>query len=263
MRLYFTVLVVIAVTAGSMPSPAQAGFGFRLNGGIAYVTYSDFNDYADFMNERELPAMGVTEKIDNIHWVPEVNGEFLISPFPSLTIGVGAGMITGTSTFSFAVGSEGLSYEHTVKAYPLGATGYFNIPMPGAPIKPYLHGGFAAVYSKIAFDVKLTAGGVTGGLDAELTTWGFAVHGGGGVMFTLFPNVSIDLGFKGRWANLTGYEGTGTFLGEGSFDVFLAKEHTPEHILYGPEKVERRDLYEEASVDLSGFAVTLGVTVSF
>lgn len=263
MRLYLTVLVVIAITSVSIPSTSMAGFGFRVNGGIAYVRYSDFNDYADFENERELPAMGVTEKIDNIHWVPEVNGEFLISPFPSLTIGVGAGMITGTSTFSFAVGGVGLSYEHTVRAYPIGATGYFNVPVSASSIKPYLHGGFAAVYSTTAFDAKLTAGGVTDGLDAELSTWGFEVHGGGGVLFTLFPNVSIDLGVKGRWANLTGYEGTGTFIGEGSFDVFLAKEHTSESILCGPEKVENRELYEEASVDLSGLAVTLGVSVSF
>ncbi len=263
MRSYFAVLVAVAFAAGSVPSTAQAGFGFRLNGGFAYVTYSDFNDYADFISERMLPAIGVTEKIDNMHWVPEVNGEFLVTPFPYLTIGVGAGMISGTSTFSFAVGGEGLSYEHTVKAYPLGATGYFNVPTPGAFIKPYLRGGFAAVRSTITFDFELTAGGVTDGLDAELTTWGFAMHGGGGVMFTLFPNVSIDLCVEGRWANLTGYEGSGTFLGEGSFDVFLAKEHTSGYILYGPEKVENRDLYEEASVDLSGFAVTLGVVISF
>ena len=263
MRQYCIMFVAAALAAFVMPAPAEAGFGFRVNGGLAYVTYSDFNDYAKYMNDKELPLIGVTDKLDEIRWVPEINGEVLFSPVPAITIGAGAGMISGKSEFSFSYADNGYFYEHTVKAYPLSLNGYFDPPLTGIAIKPYLRGGIAAVYSKITFDVTLTAGGVTDGLDAELTTWGFEMHGGGGLRFAIFPMVSIDLGVVGRWANLKGFEGTGTFVGEETSDLYLAKDESAEYFLYGPEKVENRDEYEEASVDLSGMAVTIGVTVAF
>lgn len=263
MKRCYVVLVVIAAAACVAPSPADAGFGFRLNGGLTYVTYSDFNDFVTHVNEKELPAIGITGTLDDIHWVPEVNGEVLFSPVPMITVGVGVGIISGKSEFSYMVLGVESTYEHTMKAYPLAVTGYYDISVPGASIDLYVQGGVAAIYSKITFDTKLSAGTVTEGLDAELTTWGYELHGGGGVKFSIFPMVSIDLGIRGRWANLDGYEGTGTVIGEGDYDVFLAKEETETYFLYGPEPVEHRDQYEEASVDLSGFAVTLGVTVSF
>jgi len=263
MQRYFVIVLAVAVAACAVPAPVDAGFGFRLNGGLAYVTYSDFNDFVAHVNEKELPALGVTGTLDNIHWVPEVNGEVLFSPLPMITVGVGAGIISGKSEFSYMIFGVESIYEHTLRAYPLAVTGYYDISVPGAAIDLYVQGGFAAIYSKITFDTKLTAGDDSEGLDAELTTWGYELHGGGGVKFAIFPKVSIDLGVRGRWASLDGYEGTGTVIGEGDYDVFLAKEKTEDYFLYGPEQVEHRDQYEEASVDLTGFAVTLGVTVSF
>jgi opacity protein-like surface antigen len=267
MKRYYMVMFAVAVAVCMPPSPARAGFGFRVNGGLAYVTYSDFNDFVEYVNETEFPALGITDRLDNIHWVPEVNGEVLFSPVPSFTIGVGAGYISGKSEFSISFIDGGYMFEtmykHTVKAYPLSLNGYFDIPVPGMAIKPYLQGGIAAVYSKITFDFEVTVLDGSEGLGAELTTWGFAMHGGGGVKFAIFPKVSIDLGIRARWANLKGYEGTGAFLGEEAEDVFLAKEQDAEYFSYGPESVENKGQYEEGSVNLSGFAVTLGVAVSF
>lgn len=267
MKRYYVMMFAIAVAVCMPPSPVHAGVGFRVNGGLAYATYSDFNDYVEYVNETELPALGIMDKLDDIHWVPEVNGEVLFSLVPSFTIGAGAGFISGKSEFSLSFDSGGYTFEtmykHTVKAYPLSLNGYFYIPVPGIAVKPYLQGGIAAVYSKITFDVELRVLDDVEGLSAELTTWGFALHGGGGVTFAIFPRVSIDLGVRARWANLKGYEGTGAFLGEEEEDVFLAKEEDAEYFSYGPESVENKDQYEEGSVDLTGFAVTLGVMVSF
>ncbi len=263
MKRYYMMMFVVAVAVCMQPLPTHAGIGFRVNGGLSYATYSDFNDYVKHVNEVELPAIGVMGTLNDIHWVPEVNGEVLFSPVPKITIGAGAGFISGKSEFSYMIGFIESKYKHTIKAYPLALTGYFDFSLPGASIDLYLQGGVAAVYSKITFDMKLTDGTNTDGLDAELTTWGYELHGGGGVKLAIFPKVSIDLGIRARWADLTGYEGTGAVIGEGDYDVFLAKDTEEGYVLYGPESVENNDQYEEGSVDLTGFAVTLGVTVSF
>jgi hypothetical protein len=263
MRRLGMMLIAAAIGALAPATQAGAGVGFRVNGGFAYIRYSDFNAYADFVNERELPALGVGDRLDNIHWIPELEGELLLAPIPALTIGAGAGIVSGKTEFSFRVGEDGAVYGHTVRAYPFGATAYFNVPLPAAPIRPYLFGGAAAVYSRITFDLKLTSGGFTDGLDAELTTWGLELHGGAGLTFPIFTSVSIDLSVAGRWADLSGYEGSATFIGGEVTDVYLAKEKSGVQSFYGPESVENRDEYEEASVDLTGVAVTVGVTVAF
>lgn len=261
---HLTLLCVAFIALVS--ASAQGGVGFRLKGGFSYIRYSDYNDFADHITDVVLPEQGIAGELGNIHWVPEFSGEVMVSLVPSFSVGVGAGMIYGKSDFSFGVVGSEFTYEHTVKAYPITVTGYFNPPLPLGVMKPYVFGGAGMYYSRITFEQMVTGGGQSVVFDAELTKWGFGLHGGVGFEFSIAPVVSIDVGFSGRWVRIEGYEGTATMTnGETvDMDIFLVGgEDEDGDPIFGPESVDEKDQWEEGSVDLSGFGFTIGVKLMF
>jgi len=248
--------------------PADAGVGFRVTGGISRIAYGDFNRFVDFVNdviaETDTAAgSGPIGQIDHINWVPEASAELLYGIAPPVTVGVGAGIISGSSKFTFDVGGNTLSFRHQVKAYPFTATAYVNIPAPVPFAKPYAFLGGGLYYSKISFTTSVTSNDTTGVSDAELTHWGLGVHGGAGFEFSFAPMVSIDLSVHGRYARIKGYRGTSTLNGAHPEDVFLASFVQAGDVNFGPEPVADLAKFQEGSVDLSGFGVSVAVKVAF
>jgi hypothetical protein len=150
-----------------------------------------------------------------------------------------------------------------VKAFPLTATVYVKLPpLPFA--KPYAFAGGGMYYTKASFDETVTSGGSADESKADLTKWGFGLHGGAGLSFALAPRVGLDVGVKGRWADVKGLTGTATGPDGKPVDVFLAYYTDEEGALrFGPEALSDKGAYGEGSVDLSGYAFTLTVTVAF
>lgn len=250
-------LVITAVLL--VPCAAMAGFGARLTGGLTHISYSDYNDWADDVN---ASAAGLTE-IDNINWVPEFGAEVFYPFSPMIEIAAGAGMISGSADLSYSVMTSSLSIEHKMKAYPFSLNAYFRPSVPFASIKPFLYGGGALYYSKLDFGFRMTDSGISDGYDAELTTWGFGLQGGGGIEFSIAPTVSLEIGFRLRWADLDGYEGTATSLDGETRDIFLVGHDDDRGFLYGPEDVSEKDNYDEGSVGLSGYSIVLGIKAGF
>jgi opacity protein-like surface antigen len=260
-RFVAAALAALALLAGAVP--ASAGVGVRVSGGIGYVSYGDFNDFAAYINDEVLAPEGVSGTVDAIHWIPEFSGEITIPLAPMLELGVGGGIVSGSSSFSFAVGGNGLDYKHTVKAYPFTATAYVRLPaLPFA--KPYAFAGAGAYYTKLTFEETVEESGVSDGFTADLTTWGFGLHGGAGLTFAVSPKISIDLGVKARWASFSGFSGTATARDGTSTDVFLASYiDAVDGRVFGPESTADAGTYPEGSVDLSGVAFMLAASVSF
>lgn len=252
-------MAIITIAALLFPGEAVAGFGLRLTGGFSHIAYGDFNDGVDAIN---TVYAGIAE-MDNMKWVPEFGGEFYYSIIPMLEIGIGGGMIAGSSELSFSMMGVNLSSNHKMKAYPVSLTAYFRPKVPFVSMKPYLFGGGGLYYSKLDFDLNLTSPGESEGYSAELSAWGFGLHGGGGVEFSIMPAFSFDIGFKMRWADIDGFEGTMTELGGEEVNAYLMGDEIGGMWEYGPQDVALKDQYEEGSVDLSGFEIYIGLKAGF
>jgi opacity protein-like surface antigen len=254
---------LLVLAAALVSASAWAGIGVRVSGGLSYISYGDFNDFADYVNSELLAPNEASGEIGSIHWVPEFGGEIVLPLMPKLDLGIGAGAIMGTSEFSLGAGDDRFDYKHTMNAYPIVATAYVRLPLlPFA--KPYAFGGGGLYYAKLTFDETVTTGGASSGFGAELSKWGFGLHGGAGLSFSFSPAVTFDVGVKGRWARITGFEGTATRTDGEVVDIFLASYVDDEGGLnFGPEAVADKRTYGEGAVDLSGFAFILTLTVAY
>ncbi len=250
--------LVIVLLAGSN---AGAGVEFRLMGGMDYIAYDHFNNFADNLND-DLANLGVSEEIGNIHWVPEINGEVKISLLPLLSTGFSAGYIYGKSDFSLEEGSTSLSLDHNIKVYPLMLTGYVNPPIPFA--EPYLYAGAGLYMARMEFDQSFSEGGDSYGYTAELEKTGFGLHGGAGMKFSFTPLIGLEVGVRGRWADIKGFEGTAEDSEGEKEDVILVyQEEDDGDVVFGPESKDNPDNYGEGSLDLSGFGFYVGLSVGF
>jgi hypothetical protein len=250
------VLFAVAAWAGT----AHAGFGVAVRGGYANIAYGDFNDYVDAAN---VSLAGVAE-MDRISWVPEASAEITFTITSEFSGGVGIGYLKGTSEFGFSIGPDALSYTHSVRAVPLTATAYWEPRMTS--LQPYLFGGVGFYHTQLFFEQSATIGGETASFEADLTKWGFGLHGGAGLRFEIAPPVGFDIGVTGRWASISGFEGTATNQDGDAYDVNLVRDTVDDPIAgqvdyYGPWPAEEE--YEEGTVDLSGFTLFIGVSVAF
>jgi hypothetical protein len=239
---------------------ASSETGIRLNAGMSRVSYDDYNKFVDEVN-KSLSSIGL--ELEKLHWLPEIQGEFIYSPLPLITVGAGAGMLFGKAELSSGLIGQ---MEYGVKTYPITVTGYFKPDLPLMPVKPYAFFGLGMYYSKINFELDQNfVQGVSE--SADMTTWGFGFHGGAGLEFSILPALSLELGVRARWAELKGFEGTGTDANGDPVDVFLVSDE----ILYqgnyypafGPLDVAEKDKYNEGALDLSGYGFSLGLKFAF
>jgi opacity protein-like surface antigen len=241
---------------------ASAGIGVRVSGALSYVSYGDFNDAADYANSEVLWASGATGEVGAIHWIPEFGGEVIIPVIPRLSVGVGGGIVFGKSSYVLRTSLGAYSYEHAMKAYPVTATAYVNLPpLPFA--RPYCYLGAGAYRAKLTFE-ESTSGTSTDEASAELQKWGFGFHGGAGLSFDIVPKVQFELGLKWRRVVVKGFEGTRRNPDGSSTGVFLASYTDADgNLNFAPESTADKGVFSEGSVDLSGFSFMLGFTVSF
>ncbi|MCK4235579.1 MAG: outer membrane beta-barrel protein [Candidatus Krumholzibacteria bacterium] len=272
MRALFRVFLLVMVLSFVLSASGEAQVGFRVKGGFSYIAYGEYNDFADNNNEMLLEAKIAGAEYDNMNWVPEFGGEVTLSVIPTVTVGLGAGMILGTADFAFSMVTLNANYEHKMKAYPITATGYFKPAVPFTFAKPFFFGGIGLYYSKLTFSESYESSVVmpdTTSYDSELTKCGFGLHGGAGIEFVIAPMVSFELCVMGRWVDIKGYEGTRTRADGTSEDVYLAYDsvyiarYGVDVPYYGPLSVDEKSRYEEGSVNLSGYGFTLGLRVAF
>lgn len=246
------VVLVIALTVVAAAVPAEAGFGIKLKGGYSYISYSDFNDWVDLSNS-EIPNGSPT--LDNINWVPEFSAEFVFPILPTFSGAVGIGYISGKSDYSVDFGGDSFSILHKVKAMPILLNVYWEPPL--VSINPFVYGGVGFYKTSLEFKYGLISGGNYEGFESELDKWGFGLQAGGGVRIALVPTMSLDIGAQGRWADISGFEGTTTTSDGENVDSYLAKYDN----YFGPEPVETGQ--PEGSVSLSGVTIFIGLTFGF
>ena len=259
MKVVLSVISAAAiVVAGAGVS--EAGIGFRATGGLSHISYGDFNDWVDEVNY----LLAGSSEYSDIKWVPEIGGEFYYSIVPMFEIGLGGGMIMGKSDYSISAGDISTSFEHKVKGFPINANIYFKPNIPFASMKPYVFIGGGTYYTKLNFEVYSNYGGEQK-RTSELSSWGWGIHGGGGLEFSIIPSLSLDLGVKIRWASIDGFKGTTTDLSGKTYDVYLLKGVDPDtHLpVFGPGDEDEKKIYDEGKVDLTGYTIYIGFKAGF
>ena len=252
------IVLIMLMAMFAFASTAHAGVGVRAWGGISHIGYGQFNEWVDAFNAQPI-IVASGQEIDNMNWVAEFGGEVLFSAVPLIDVGVGSGMMLSSSNISISGAGEVFGIEHKMRSYPFTATAYFKPAVPLAFLKPIVYGGIGLYRTTLTWDWTDTVTPLY--WSAELDKWGFGMHGGAGVEISVMPMVSIDLGVRGRWAKIKGFEGSCTHSEDGEFDIFLAYDE--ELSLFGPENVANSEDYEEGEVDLSGFGFVFGIKMMF
>ncbi len=265
------VLALLIVFTGVLTVSDKAeAIGVRISGGYTYIKYSNFNNWVDYVNNTILPLATITgATFDKINWIPEFKGEVLLPGIPFIESGLGAGIIMGSSDFALSMQGQNLSLKHKMRAYPLTYTAYFDIPVPFVNIKPMVYGGLGAYYSKITFSESVS-GVENYSSESDLTTWGFGIHGGAGIAFSVAPTITIDLSIFGRWADIKGFDGTMTDPDGDSEDAYLAYDEIYDlygfgknDLYYGAMSNDMKSTVAEGSVDLSGYGFAVGLKIGF
>ena len=258
MKKLIALMIAFAITAAAVP--AEAGLGIKVKGGYTWISYGDYNDWVDKSNI-EIPTGYPT--YEKLHWIPEISAEFTFPLLPSFSGSVGVGYLSGKADYNVNFSVYMYSYVHRVKSMPVFLNVYWEPPLE--VINPFVYGGIGFYRTNLEFDESLTEGGQTEGGSCELDKWGFGLQAGGGVRIALAPTISFDVGIQGRWADISGFEGTATNLDGDQKEVYLGKgEVEIENIVmpyYGP--AEKDSGLEEASVNLSAFTIFIGLTVGF
>ncbi len=258
MNKVITLMIALTVIVASMP--AEAGLGVKLKGGYTYISYGDYNDWADEVN-KAIPSEYPT--YDNINWIPEVSAEFTFPIFPAFSGGVGVGYLSGKSDYNATIGTVSVSEVHKVKAIPVLMNVYWEPSLQS--IKPFVYGGIGFYRTSLEFASSFSQGGQIDGYTADMEKWGFGLQGGGGISLSLAPKVSFDVGIQGRWAEISGFEGTATRLNGDQKEVYLGKGWEEvdgvDVYYYGP--ISKDETMEEASVNLSGYTIFIGLTIGF
>ncbi len=225
MRRFSTVICLTILSMLLLAGSSQAGLGVRISGPATHVSLGQFNDYVDAFNSEYLS--GTPYSWNNLNWMPEFSGEILYNVTPMLDVGIGMGLIVSTSELSIIAGLESSSEKHKLRSYPFTATGYYEPGWALGPFKPFFYGGAGIYYTNWTYSTAYMGTRDDFSYEWNLTKWGFGLHGGLGVEISILPKLSVDVGFKGRWANFKGFEGKDPFEGD---DVILGVG-TIEHVV--------------------------------
>jgi opacity protein-like surface antigen len=263
-------LLAVSLLAGT----SYAGLGIRVSGPTTHLSLGQFNDFVDAFNSEFLA--GTPYSYNNLNWVPEFNGEVLYSAMPMLDIGIGAGIMLSTSELAISAGLASSTEKHKLRSYPFTATGYFNPSWPLGPFRPFFYGGAGVYYTSWTYSSAYMGPGTDFSYEWEMTKWGFGLHGGAGFEISILPKLSVDIGFKGRWASFKGFEGkdpvegedvvlaTGTItqtveISPGVYETYIVPVFLP----MLPEFVSETASVQEAEIDLSGYSIVFGIKVMF
>jgi len=266
--------VVLAVSLGwTGPASAQSRFGFKLYGGLGYLSGGDINTGCQGISDLYGELFGSTYHYSLIggyepfHLGMNFGGEIFYQVTPKIAIGLGVGYMNATResslTITNGVESAVVYWKPEVKAMPVTLQFHYFVPVAGG-VKLVLSTGVGVVIAN--FDLNQTM------FSDEMETMktsavGFGAQGGLGLEIELAKNISLTLDFLGRYAQVNGLTGTwssdpdtegklwfldATIAGKGPYSIITLSEGIPS----GEGAVMTN--VREAKLGLSGFSAIIG-----
>jgi opacity protein-like surface antigen len=277
MILVFCALVLSLALIYS-PAQAQVKLGFKVAGGVAYVGGGDINaglkGYSDFYNDLYSPVYNTSGGYSPFHWGMDILAEIQLKFSPNFTLALGSGYISATKSSQLNIPYGATAYQEkwapSVSAIPVTLTFYYFLPM-GNSARVFFDAGAGYYFGKYTDTWHIV---FLGEADAN---WdlsggsGLGFHGGAGLEIDLAPNIALLVEVRGRYASLSGFNGTekigsstytgdlyyyeGNLLGVGVYPLIDVGTEMPS----GTGISNAR----KAKLDLSGFCAVAGFVIHF
>lgn len=287
--LSLSILLIFFLAIPIHAQDSSQKFSLKLASGYGNTTGGDVQSMADGVNEvladmAALAGFTVTDKLENVKWGAEFEGEFVFNINRKFAVSLGVEHITRTIDSMAAVelgalARLSLEWEPEYTATPLKLSGYYYIPV-GSSLKGYVKAGMGYYFAKIKYKIREEEEllGITyyEQQDGEAKDNGLGFHGGLGLEYSVSMNVAFFVEGTGRYVNLKDWDventhssPAGTYSETGKF--WYAEEYNQETDKF----YETIQLYEQkpddpgfrnvrkAEISLSGFTLRLGVKIGF
>lgn len=280
----------------------KLSFSIILTGGQRYTSIGDMNkhleNFDNHLSELTSYEGSKIKKLNNDKKTLE--GEIRLDVSSKFAIGFGIEGISdkNESRFEFKdpwpwiAGIDGLeSYPHTISTQPevsavnfkLGT--YYTIPLVrriylflDGGIDYYISKAHLHKYHKILGPISIYDSLILKEEDYDVTANGLGFHGGIGFEYKILDDLSLVLGFQGRYARIKNLKGTEMITerigidpeereGEGVLHIgekMWLGEYFPDLIIFEsqPSGGEFRNV-REAVLDFSGYSLRLGLKINF
>lgn len=259
--------------------------GFKLSGGYAYLNLKNTNrsmeDWAEW-EKREAEAnrnwQYLGKKVGDLHAGIDFEGEFLVSFFDRLEIGLGTGYIYADLNeeeieVSVQRPAEPIShvYPLTVSAYPLVLSAYYFFPLKSG-IRLFIRAGGGIAWAKYvnreARKLESTPRYNYFGLE-QASASGSMLLGGIGLAYETEAGIRFFIEGSTRRAKISGFTGENILEEKGTLYHF--EEYIPDLDFWQTKNEIRAEKpsgsnyrsVSEALVDFSGFSVKIGFAIRF
>lgn len=217
-------------------------------------------------------------EIKDLHLLTSFEGELIVTLNPRLAVGIGTGYIYLEATEE----KTGITLERpqdtlisvhptTINAYPLRLSGYYFIPLK-EQLRLYVRCGAGLVWAKyverLGFRVQPDENFIQI-LNQKATAQGYSFFSGFGFMWEASPLMHFFIEAEANLTKISGFQGdmpggeTGTLFYYEEYDPFLDLWEAQNILLKEPPTGPYIRSVEEAVVDLSGFSIKIGVTITF
>ena len=288
-KLFLLILFVYFLTIPIHAQNSFEKFNLKLSGGYGIIAGGDMRAMTDGVNEvladlAALEGFTVTDKLQNAKWGAEFGGEFIFNINRKFSVSLGIEYIRKAidSLAAIELGEIArlsLEWEPEYTAIPIMLSGYYFLPL-GKNTKSYVKVGVGYYFAKIKYTTRDEEEmlGITyyEQQDGEAKDNGFGFHGGLGLEYSVASNIALFAEGTGRYVNLNDWEvenlksssmgeadETGKFwyaeeYNEGTGKFYATMQLSEER----PDNPSLRNV-RKAKISLSGFALKLGIKISF
>ncbi len=285
-RMAITLLAIVLTLAATAPTAcfgSDLKLSLNLYGGLNYLSGGDLNTGLQGMNDydgRFFWYFGLSHtggEYEPVHLGMDFGGDLILQITPALGLGLGSGYLQGKSESHITYGPVNAGDDTTAKlnAVPIRLSVFYTVPA-GRVLAIRLQAGLAYYLAKMTYDWRSHAALSWNLVQADTHGGGLGIHGGLGLEFNVSPALSLLLEGRGRYANLSGFEGSLTISGPGgSFESANGKVYyyvlnagvlgsfpaiTP---LNAAPTIPAISQAREAKIDFSGFSMVAGFIFRF
>ncbi|UCE41526.1 MAG: outer membrane beta-barrel protein [Candidatus Aminicenantes bacterium] len=280
----FTVIFcMVILSATSSATRSDQKIEVKFLGGISYLAGTDFDASDrgwDFLRKETMENQGgiYAWEQNSLDWGREIAGEILFNLSPRLALSGGVGYITGKSHSKGTTSLEGITTinetDLKANAIPVTVGIYYYLPVSSSS-QFFLNGGvdyYFASFSRNYVSEDVGIYWVNSDFTGNASEIGF--HGGIGFEHDLSKNVAIVIQGFGRYAKISGFEGTRKRVDsndwgdswEGKY-YYSDRQHSSEKLLprvnqTDPSTIENAINIRDYESDFSGFTIRIGLKIA-
>jgi opacity protein-like surface antigen len=266
-------------------SRQKKGVALKLTGGMNYMLLGDWNDFmngwTDYYKNGVYEKGGTVEgELKSIRWGLDFEGDVIINFNPRFGITIGSGYISGKKapdakkmTLYYPDETIRVNHDMKISAIPVKIGVYYCL-FRSSKFRFFLSGGIGYYFAKISEVYKNQWDGSWSHENQSAKGEEIGFHGGMGLELDIFKNIAIVVEGYGRYAkikDLTGERDWSMSFGPSDsrkgglyyFDLDIPSYGLLPYIEISsgtPGGLNRRNV-RRATVDLSGFAVRIGVKI--